>query len=171
MSGTLQVGGVTLATHTESPSTLTLDSGVVFPVGHLIKAQLDVYSTNNEANSATYVTAVQSGGYSIQKTGSTIYIDGHFQWRALDAKSIIKIEWSDDNFSTTNIISTSADRGVGANTSDIIWLLVPFHEKITHGKNASDEIKFRVSCNRESGSGIIQLNINDSARIRILEVV
>ena len=31
MSGTLQVGGVTLATHTESPSTLTLDSGVVFP--------------------------------------------------------------------------------------------------------------------------------------------
>jgi microcystin-dependent protein len=30
MSGTLQVGGVTLATHTESPSTLTLDSGVVF---------------------------------------------------------------------------------------------------------------------------------------------
>jgi len=33
MSGTLQVGGVTLATHTESPSTLTLDSGVVFPAG------------------------------------------------------------------------------------------------------------------------------------------
>lgn len=31
MSGTLQVGGVTLATHTESPSTLTLDSGLVFP--------------------------------------------------------------------------------------------------------------------------------------------
>jgi len=30
MSGTLQVGGVTLATHTESPSTLTLNSGVVF---------------------------------------------------------------------------------------------------------------------------------------------
>ena len=36
MSGTLQVGGVTLATHTESPSTLTLDSGVVFPaIGQL----------------------------------------------------------------------------------------------------------------------------------------
>ena len=36
MSGTLQVGGVTLATHTESPSTLTLDSGLTFPSNHLI---------------------------------------------------------------------------------------------------------------------------------------
>jgi len=61
MSGTLQVGGVTLATHTESPSTLTLDSGVVFPAGHIIQVQhftkTDAASTNNNQ----YLTWVHLG--------------------------------------------------------------------------------------------------------------
>lgn len=45
MSGTLQVGGVTLATHTESPSTLTLDSGVVFPSGHILQVQYTQFTS------------------------------------------------------------------------------------------------------------------------------
>jgi hypothetical protein len=52
MSGTLQVGGVTLATHTESPSTLTLDSGVVFPAGHVIQ-YLTFGSTLNGQNTSS----------------------------------------------------------------------------------------------------------------------
>jgi len=47
MSGTLQVGGVTLATHTESPSTLTLDSGLVFPAGHVLQV---VHTETTETN-------------------------------------------------------------------------------------------------------------------------
>ena len=54
MSGTLQVGGVTLATHTESPSTLTLDSGVVFPAGHIIYRE---FQSEFQPNSQTGQTA------------------------------------------------------------------------------------------------------------------
>ena len=62
MSGTLQVGGVTLATHTESPSTLTLDSGVVFPAGKIINvgygSVADLYDQlkNFSSNSITFGT-------------------------------------------------------------------------------------------------------------------
>jgi len=52
MSGTLQVGGVTLATHTESPSTLTLDSGVVFPANTVIGFKF--VEIGNQALSGTY---------------------------------------------------------------------------------------------------------------------
>jgi len=47
MSGTLQVGGVTLATHTESPSTLTLSQDIVTGTSSYGFAQLRI--TQNEA--------------------------------------------------------------------------------------------------------------------------
>jgi hypothetical protein len=54
MSGTLQVGGVTLATHTESPSKLTLDSGVVFPAGHMIFREIQSeYNPQNAGGTRT----------------------------------------------------------------------------------------------------------------------
>ena len=49
-------------------------------------------------------------------------------------------------------------------------MLVPFNEEVTHGKNATDTIKFRVSCNRHQGSGTVNVNQYDSSRIRIIEV-
>jgi hypothetical protein len=53
MSGTLQVGGVTLATHTESPSKLTLDSGVVFPAEHIIQ----IAHTSKGDENSVYTTS------------------------------------------------------------------------------------------------------------------
>ena len=162
-------GNVTIANSTFSG---TIGSSATFPSGSVIKAQLDVYSTNNNTSSPTsFVTAVESANYTIKKTGSTIYIDGHFQWNTANANSVIKIEFSDDNFSTSTNISTSATLGLRNNNSGLVDMLVPFHEKVTHGKNANDTIKFRVSCNRYQGGGTVQLNQNDSARIRIIEVV
>jgi len=60
MSGTLQVGGVTLATHTESPSTLTLDSGVVFPANMVLNvwssSKTDTASTTSTSYTSTRIT-------------------------------------------------------------------------------------------------------------------
>jgi len=64
MSGTLQVGGVTLATHTESPSTLTLDSGVVFPAGHVLQTTQNTYNSGDSAISNSATTAKVSDGAS-----------------------------------------------------------------------------------------------------------
>jgi len=77
MSGTLQVGGVTLATHTESPSTLTLDSGVVFPAGHIIQTQIldwqetsgDIFTTNS-----SYSNVGISGSFQTLKSSSESFL-------------------------------------------------------------------------------------------------
>lgn len=68
MSGTLQVGGVTLATHTESPSKLTLDSGVVFPAGHILNV---VNNTKTGTSSTTSTSYVDVTGYSARITPSS----------------------------------------------------------------------------------------------------
>jgi hypothetical protein len=56
MSGTLQVGGVTLATHTESPSTLTLSQDIVTGTSSYGFAQLDLTSTEGTQGFFTWDT-------------------------------------------------------------------------------------------------------------------
>jgi len=76
MSGTLQVGGVTLATHTESPSTLTLDSGVVFPTGHIIqRSSFATYATQTSTTATTAATGLNiltASISSLKKANTTI---------------------------------------------------------------------------------------------------
>jgi len=62
MSGTLQVGGVTLATHTESPSKLTLDSGLVFPAGHPIQVRHFSDNTMWTWGATTSFTSIHGSG-------------------------------------------------------------------------------------------------------------
>jgi len=96
MSGTLQVGGVTLATHTESPSTLTLDSGVVFPAG----------GTGNAISVAVIVDEKPSG------TSSGDFTSG--DWRDRD----LNTEISDPD----SIVSISSNQfTLGAGTYFIEW--------------------------------------------------
>jgi hypothetical protein len=74
MSGTLQVGGVTLATHTESPSTLTLDSGVVFPAGHIIQTKAVVLAPTNINTSETGFQPVSGLDLTLIRTPNTYVI-------------------------------------------------------------------------------------------------
>lgn len=54
MAGTLKVGGVTLATHSDATAKVSLDSGLTFPAGHVIQT---VWNTkSDEASTSTNST-------------------------------------------------------------------------------------------------------------------
>ena len=72
MSGTLQVGGVTLATHTESPSKLTLDSGVVFPSNTIHYIDYVSVTSVGTIDNDTDNTAWQDTGLSITIPSATV---------------------------------------------------------------------------------------------------
>jgi hypothetical protein len=147
----------------------TITAGT-FPAGHVIGVQQDTYSTT-ASTSGGYVTGAESSTYTIKKAGSTIYVDGHFQWRTTEANSKIKIIWSNDGFSSNETqVSLSSSWGLRHNSSDIEDELVPFHEKIVHGGAVGSTVKVRVQVNDNGGSGVPEVNGNDSARIRLMEV-
>ena len=151
-------------------SNVTLASTTVFPAEHIIGIQQDVYSTTASTSSG-YVTAAESSTYTIKQAGSTIYVDGHFQYRTTEANSKIKILWSNDGFSSNETqVSLSSSFALRHNSSDIEDELVPFHEKIVHGGAIGSTVKVRVQVNDNGGGGTPEVNGNDSARIRLMEV-
>jgi hypothetical protein len=79
MSGTLQVGGVTLATHTESPSKLTLDSGLVFPAGHVLQV---VHTETSETNTLdTTYTNYYEVPLTLKSSSSNVIVSFTFQYQ------------------------------------------------------------------------------------------
>ena len=73
MSGTLQLGGTNLAVHSGSGASakITLDSGLVFPAGHIIqvieskKTDIDDVNTNGGTNWSDWTGTDQNGSGSI----------------------------------------------------------------------------------------------------------
>ena len=101
MSGTLQVGGVTLATHTESPSTLTLDSGVVFPAGHVLQV---VHTETSETNplDSTY-TNYYEVPLTLKSNSSDVIVTFTFQYNIGNIMGLgIKIYRSNSAVVTTS---------------------------------------------------------------------
>jgi len=85
MSGTLQVGGVTLATHTESPSTLTLDSGVAFPAGHVLQV---VHTETTETNTLdTTYTNYYEVPLTLKSNSSDVIVSFTVQWNISNSDS------------------------------------------------------------------------------------
>ena len=77
MSGTLKVGGVNLATHTGTDGTgnPVLDSGVVFPAGHVrFLAKSAVASVTSVTASVNLLSALATGTFT---AGSRIWIEFH----------------------------------------------------------------------------------------------
>ena len=62
MAGTLKVGGVPLATHSDSTAKVSLDSGLTFPAGHIVHV-VQVVKTNtftaNVADWSQYITGLE----------------------------------------------------------------------------------------------------------------
>jgi hypothetical protein len=104
MSGTLQVGGVTLATHTESPSTLTLDSGVVFPpLGELYLyddgGSPITYALNSTDSFVIFVWAHNTGISEIANEHGTL-VAGTFT-EISSYTGVISWSWSDPTLTIT----------------------------------------------------------------------
>ena len=89
MSGTLKVGGVNLATHTGTDGTgnPVLDSGVVFPAGHIVKTtkyNLEEYAeaigTAYTSGNKQYFEQIGSESWDVTlaKANSDILILGYF---------------------------------------------------------------------------------------------
>src|SRR5210317_653139 len=66
MAGELQLGGTTLATHTGSGASakINLDSGLVFPAGHVLQTTQNTYNSGDSAISNSATTAKVSDGAS-----------------------------------------------------------------------------------------------------------
>ena len=45
MAGTIKVGGVTLASHSDSTAKISVDNNVQFPVGHVIQVKSAIRNT------------------------------------------------------------------------------------------------------------------------------
>ena len=169
-------GSLEASTLTQTPnSSLTgmtgeIGSAVTFPAGSVIGVVQDIYTTIADTSSG-YATAAESSTYTIKQAGSTIYVDGHFQYRTTDANSKIKVIWSNDGFSSNETqVSLSSSFALRSNSDDIMDDLVPFHEKFSHGGAVGSTVKVRVQINKNGGSGSPEANGNDSARIRLMEV-
>jgi hypothetical protein len=172
MSGTLQVGGVTLATHTESPSTLTLDSGVVFPAGHVIQVtdeqdlgSANTTSTSTVAWSTTYpeVTPLVSGSKIIAVFNPGLFTDvdsdaaGNNNGRCYAERKV-----GDTNFSsgTTSLFSHNGNYyinipGRGGNSS-----VTYFHSIFT--TTSTSTIYFRLGVLKNEGLQNIYLTANSA---------
>lgn len=76
MAGELQLGGTTLATHTGSGASakITLDSGLVFPAGHVLQVVQSVQSTEVSTTSGTYVSANLTATITPISTSSKVLI-------------------------------------------------------------------------------------------------
>ena len=139
-----------------------------YPAGNVINIEQDTYTSSNDTTSG-YVTACEIE-YTIKEAGSTLYVDGHFQYTTIKSNSKLKVSWSDDDFSSSTAVSESSGFGLRHNASDWKDQFEPFHEKIVHAKSAGTTVKVRVEINRNGGTGTVSANGNDSARIRIMEV-
>ena len=59
MSGSITVGGKTLASHNNETNNLSLDSNVQFPAGHVIQVKSNDFAA---ASSSNYIVATNTGG-------------------------------------------------------------------------------------------------------------
>ena len=73
MSGTLKVGGVNLATHTGTDGTgnPVLDSGVVFPAGHVLQVQYISYGSPVVIANGTFTSVLHTSVLTITKIAGT----------------------------------------------------------------------------------------------------
>jgi hypothetical protein len=53
MAGTLKVGGVPIATHSDATAKVTLDSGIVFPAGHILQVSHGAYQFTGDVGVTT----------------------------------------------------------------------------------------------------------------------
>jgi len=86
MSGTLQLGGTNLAVHSGSGASakITLDSGLVFPAGHIINFASNTYSTATTITSTTNGSGTSTGlsvGITPSSTSNLLLILVNIQFR------------------------------------------------------------------------------------------
>lgn len=75
MAGTLKVGGVTLATHSDATAKVSLDSGLTFPAGHIVQVQTNTDDTYlNGFTNSTWVDTPLSVSITPKFENSKIYL-------------------------------------------------------------------------------------------------
>jgi len=104
MAGELQLGGTTLATHTGSGASakINLDSGLVFPAGHLIQHLAFTTTHNGQNSNATYYYYGGNTG-STSATGTPL---GQITLKQPNAKLLVV--W-------TSVLSTGSHNTSGEN--------------------------------------------------------
>lgn len=80
MAGILKVGGVPLATHSDSTAKISLDGNVQFPAGHIIQTVRYAYDAENSDtynSSGTFEIVNRSGVQSWKGTITNVQVNSH----------------------------------------------------------------------------------------------
>ena len=142
MSGTLQVGGVTLATHTESPSKLTLDSGVVFPAGSIVGwEQVTTVPTAIQGADETYTNLTGSTKSYTPPTGASYVV---YEYSTM-------ITGDDSFFESLPLIKFILDGSEVSNTNH------GFYQNFGHGGGSTGYKHFRFIVSAWSGEKTMSL--------------
>lgn len=169
MSGTLQLGGTNLAVHSGSGASakITLDSGLVFPAGHIIQVtdeqdlgSVNTASTVNVAWSTTYpsVTPLVSGSKIVAIFNPGLFVDVDSDGSGgNNSRCYAERKVGDTNFSSgqTSLFNQNSSHivipGRGGNSS-----VTYFHSIYT--TTSTSTIYFRLGVLKEQGGQNIYLS-------------
>ena len=90
MAGTLKVGGVTLATHSDATAKVSLDSGLTFPAGHVL--QVFHKQTSNLQTISGYTWTVIGGSGTTTGGGFNEGLETSFIPKSANSKLILQFK-------------------------------------------------------------------------------
>ena len=156
MAGTLKVGGVTLATHSDATAKVSLDSGLTFPAGTIIKVSYGLNDTASAALSGTQTslslgitTKVANSNFLIIASGNAS-LGSAFSGRLFLTKTISATETEVGDFGNIYFNNANAVQGFTG-----MWTLSP-------SLTASAAFTLKVKVSVDGGNFRYNVDYNNS---------
>lgn len=117
MSGSIKVGGVTLATHSDATAKVSLDSELTFPAGHVVQVHQHNFADNDIYSGTTFHEITQATtSITTKKANSKILMLYSIAFGSVgDNMPVFQITWNGNYIPLGNVPNASWGRqGTGA---------------------------------------------------------